>query len=327
MQHPTLLELQLEFSGDETRKKLVDFSMTYGKSAKVTRQTASDAAMTLLLRGKSVSYAMSAALKSLATRHLERAYQDGGMKGQLWRLWVRALRDIIASVQPELLLEGAESRRVSQRRGRDALSTLAGIPGVDIKLIHEVGREMMTAFKGIESNAIDSKKWAEAVAVPPVRQPETAKPAETRAVRTQATDAETTAAEREVEIEDGRSPSVDGLPEEFTSLLGDALRPGVWFRVRLNGGTGARWVKLDRYEPDSRRVTFANRDGEVVLERDALEFLRDIARGHAELVHDGEGFERNLGELISRTRDLTAAIVPVVSRDESEASEHSATRH
>lgn len=97
------------------------------------------------------------------------------------------------------------------------------------------------------------------------------------------------------------------MPAQATdTVMEEACRIGRWFQLQAGGEGGSRWLRVVRYEPDRRMVSFGNRRGEIVYERSADEFAEDLRTGRSRPIYDAEKFETTLAAIIgehARTLD------------------------
>lgn len=290
----TLLEFQLAFTGNETRRKRVGRILDTRMSVK-EKPAPAEAAFEMLLRGKTVSKELQTALHRLFVPTLTKAYANGGMQNSDWRLWLRAMRDIIESIQPELLLQSTETRKRAIRQGCSAIRMLSRQPVKQNGHIASVGKLLKQSYRNLQEGENESAK---AVAASPRK----------NAVA-DATDNQPTGSRRQsIQQKEVAHQEPVELPEEHPdssevlAILSDSFKPGLWFKLHRNGSNSARWLKVASYDADSRTITFANREGKAVDCRDAITFMRDLAQGKAELVHDADSFEKNLERVIAVTQ-------------------------
>lgn len=97
------------------------------------------------------------------------------------------------------------------------------------------------------------------------------------------------------------------MPARATdTVMEEACRIGRWFQLDAGAEGGSRWLRVVRYEPGRRVVSFGNRRGEIVYERSADEFAEDLRTGRSRPIYDAEKFEATLAAIIgehARTLD------------------------
>lgn len=330
MAYSTLQELQKSF--DEPQKKSGNDRLQTMPTTAAAELSTTDTVMGMLMRGKSLSDGLVALLYELANEPLTVSYAAGGRKNPIWRQWVMSLRDIIESVQPELLLDSSANRRKVQRKGRDALHRLAGMPRVKKATLQEIGKRMVEIIRETDRDAIDSKRWELPMAevgqtfldVNEEQQDEVEESAASLAdMVIYDMRVPDISAANEVLNQDQACGDVQAMPEPkpahdvqesdadfivpepdagLEEVLSQTLRPGAWFKLYSAGSLGLRWLKLANYDSATRLVQFENRDGQIIHEQDAVSLVSDLVMGKVELVHDENEFEANLDTVISGCR-------------------------
>lgn len=156
MAQSTLQELQKSLDGPQ---KESGSKRVHAVSDGVKKLSITETVMGMLVRGKSLSDGLVTLLYELADEPLSKSYAQGGRDNAVWRQWVLSLRDIIDSVQPELLLDSTANRKKVQRKGRDALHRLSRMAGVKKATLQEIGARMVEIIRETDRDAIDSKRW------------------------------------------------------------------------------------------------------------------------------------------------------------------------
>lgn len=88
------------------------------------------------------------------------------------------------------------------------------------------------------------------------------------------------------------------LAKEKISRLPSDLHPGVWFEIFDGDDRPVRRLKLSVILADVAKLVFVDRQGIVVLEKDADEFLHELENAQSRFIADHSTFENALGSVI-----------------------------
>lgn len=312
----TLLEIQLAFTGAGKSEKLAVPAETRRSGMSDSTADPARTAFDMLMQGKTVKQSLRDQLGLLCIPVLGAAYRSGGMQNTQWKLWLRAVRDIVESVQPELLLLSSDVRKQVVQRGTTALRTLSRQHGIDAAAIRRIGKELSREYSSMQRDAVDSDRWAaaevsgsEVAASEELAGTETANAEAGAKLEAEAAEAvaklpgNIRASSRKAKSPEAEQEEVtEETPSQVLAILAESFRPGLWFKIFREDSRAARWLKVASYDGETRLITFSNREGAVAEKRDAVAFMRDLAQGKAELVHDSDQFERNLEKVISESQ-------------------------
>lgn len=112
-----------------------------------------------------------------------------------------------------------------------------------------------------------------------------------------------TAAPGEPKPEPGADPepAPSALDAAARQIIEVASQPGAWYQV-YTGGERMRWLKIGGHDAARGVVTFTNREGQVVYERDAERFAQDLIAERSKPIYESAEFERKLVEIVSTQR-------------------------
>jgi len=87
--------------------------------------------------------------------------------------------------------------------------------------------------------------------------------------------------------------------KEIIAELPDYVKPGVWFKIYTGEDTPPRRLKLSVITPENARLSFVDRKGTMVIEKDAEKFSYEILNSQSQLLEDHSVFDHALSQVIS----------------------------
>lgn len=237
-------------------------------------------------------------------------YVKYGRNSQGWRDAVELLQRIVQSLQP-----GTDNVRARKDEQHEL-----------IKLVHKrlasVGFDFGRAeqlIEGLESAYEDSNAQAErdleaADFLPPFETENVSgellswdvqREVESRLDADDVLDEETLLSLSDYAEQTAEQPSQDhgkgpgSVNEDTAQMFAGLFRPGVWFQIYVGEDQAMRWLKVEEYDSKRNVIVFANRRGDAKLEKDGMEFARDLQAGRSKPIHDEQAFERKLSNIVN----------------------------
>jgi len=87
--------------------------------------------------------------------------------------------------------------------------------------------------------------------------------------------------------------------KDIINELPDYVKPGVWFKIHTGNDSPPRRLKLSIITPENARLVFVDRQGTMIIEKDANKFSTELLNNHSHMLEDHSVFDNALTQVIS----------------------------